>query len=75
MERWTARVKDQDGVGVDLKYQQDRKLFRRYTRNADDIWLTEFQFADDTALLATTRAGAKEALRQYIKVADDLACR
>ena len=34
-------------------------------------YITEFQFADDTALLATTRAGAEGALHQYIGVAGD----
>ena len=66
MECWRARIRNIDGVGVDLKYKQDDKLFRRYTRNADETRLTEFQFADDTALLATTRASAEEALHQYM---------
>lgn len=69
MECWKARVIEEEGVGVDLKYKQDSKLFRRYTCNAVD---TRLQLTDDTALLATTRAGAEEALHQYIKVADDL---
>ena len=32
---------------------------------------TELQFSVDTALLATTRAGAEEALQKYIEVAAD----
>ena len=71
MEHWTERVRDVEGMGVDLKHKQDHKLFRRYTRNADVAKITEFQFADDTALLAITRAGAEKALRQYMKVAED----
>ena len=72
MECWKARVIDEEGVGVDLKYKQDSKLFRRYTCHAVDTRLAEFHFTDDTALLATTSAGAVEALHQYIKVAGDL---
>ena len=71
VERWRARVENACGVGVSLKYKHDRKLFRRYTRNAEESLLTELQFADDAALPATTREGAEEALRKYIEVAGD----
>ena len=47
------------GVGVTVKYKYDEKLFRRYTRNASERRVTECQFADDSALLATTRSGAE----------------
>ena len=63
VERWVERVADIDGVGIIVTYKHDCKLFRRYTRNADKTRFTELQFADDTALLATTRAGAEEALQ------------
>ena len=33
--------------------------------------LTECQFADDAALLATTRTGDVRALREYMQVAED----
>ena len=59
IERWLARV---DGV-VQCKY--DQQLFRRYTRNAMISWLTECLFADDDALLASTRSGAKTAMSVY----------
>ena len=54
-----------------VKYKHDRKLFRRYICNADDARFTDLQFADDAALLATTRAGAEEVLYMYIDVAVD----
>ena len=33
MECWQARVEDIGGVGVNLRYKYDSKLFRWYTRN------------------------------------------
>ncbi len=59
VERWLERLDDVEGVGVTVKYKYDEKLFRRYTRNASERRVTECQFADDSALLATTRAGAE----------------
>ena len=54
VERWTARIQRIDGIGVHLKYKHDRKLFQRYTHNAEETRLNELQFADDAALLTTT---------------------
>ena len=71
VECWTERVAGTAGVGVNVKYKHDRKLFRRYTCNADEARFTDLQFADDAALLATTRAGAEGALYMYIDVAAD----
>ena len=56
VEHWVERVADIAGVGISVKHKHVRKLFRRY-RNADKTRFTKLQFADDTALLATTRAG------------------
>ena len=71
VERWTARIQQSDGIGVQLRYKHDRKLFRRYTRNAEETRLNELQFADDAALLTTTRSGAEKALQEYSHVAAD----
>ena len=71
VERWTARVAELKGVGIYLRYKNDGKLFRRYTRNAHESWLTECQFADDAALLATTQTGAERAMKEYLQVAED----
>ena len=71
VERWLAGVESSDGVGVSLKYKHDQKLFRRYTRNAEETKLTELQFADDAALLARTREGAEAAIQKYMEVASD----
>ena len=65
-ERWTATIEETDGVGVELNFKMDGKLFRRYTKNADATWLNECQFADDAALIARSREGAIRALNESI---------
>ena len=69
MERWTAQVRDLEGVGTSMLCKLDGKLFRRSTRGSQQVHLTECQFADDAALLATTRSGAEQAILIYINVA------
>ena len=59
IERWTARVSDLEDTGIYLRYKLDKKLFRRYTRNAEEMKTSECQFADDAALLATSKRGAE----------------
>ena len=54
MERWAARVEEHDGVGIQLKYKMDKKLFRKYTRNAEQRKVSACLFADDEALLSST---------------------
>ena len=71
IKRWNSRVSSLEHTGIYLRYKLDKKLFRRYTRNADTLRLGECQFADDSALLATTRRGAKMATTQYMQVAKD----
>ena len=56
-------IKHVEGAGVYLRHKDDGKLFRRYTRKSEVIQLNECQFADDAALLATTREGAERALK------------
>ena len=65
VERWLERVKDVEGVGMTIQYKLDRKLFRRYTRNASERRVTECQFADDGALLSSTRPAAEKAVLMY----------
>ena len=60
-ERWTARVEDIEGTGKCLWYKYDGKLFRRSIRGSHQTRMNECQFADDTALLATTRYGVEQA--------------
>ena len=60
-----VRMEGVGGVGVTVKYKYDGKLFRRYTRNAIERRVTECQFADDSALLATTRSGAESSAIGY----------
>ena len=72
LERWSSRIAGVEGVGTCLLHKFDRKLFRRSTRNTLESQMTECQFADDAALLATTRAGAEQAMLSYIDVAGAL---
>ena len=53
------RMEGVGGARVTVKYKYDETLFRRYTRNASERRVTECQFADDSALLATTTSGAE----------------
>ena len=68
VERWRSRVSEVDGAGTYLCFKFDQKLFRS-TRNAQESQLTDGQFADDGALLATSRAGAEQILWEYVDVA------
>ncbi len=68
MECWQARVERVPGVGINIKYKYDEKLFRRYTRNAMERKLTECLFADDGAILASTRSGAERAVAEFQSV-------
>ena len=65
VERWLVRVEDTEGVGITIKFKQDGKLFRRYTKNSCERNITECQFADDAALLSSSRSGAKTAAMEY----------
>jgi len=64
VERWRSRVAEVDGAGTYLRFKFDQKLFRRPTRNAQESQITEGQFADDAALLATSQAGAEQIMRE-----------
>ena len=60
-----------EDAGIYLRYKLDRKLFRQYTRNAEEIKVNECQFADDAALLATTKRGAELITTEYMLVGKD----
>ena len=47
IEQWLAKVEGDVGVGIQLKLKMDKKLFCRYTRNAEQRKVTECLFADD----------------------------
>ena len=71
IERWSEGVLNFEGCGLHLRCKLDQKLFRRYTRNAEEKKIMDCQFADDAALLATTKAGAERVTEEYMKVAQD----
>ncbi len=70
-ERWKEVVAGIEGVAIVWRYKLDQKLFRRYTTKACESQLTECKFADDLAIFATTREGAKNAMRAFVNVASD----
>ena len=70
-EQWKERLDGEEGVGICICNKTDEKLFRRYTKSGLRDVLTECQFADDMALLASTRMGAYKTTLTYMEVADD----
>lgn len=56
-----------EDAGIYLRYNLDKKLFRCYTRKVN-----EFQFANDAALLSTTKRSDEMATAEYVLVAKDL---
>lgn len=60
-----------EGAWVNLKHKNDGKHFRRYSQNADETQIHEYDFADDAALLATDRAGDERVLKEYMHVESD----
>ena len=52
-----------------MRYKLDKKLFRRYTRTAEEMEANECQFADDVAL--TSKRGAELATTEYMLVGKD----
>ena len=68
-ERWLDRVKEEEGVGTVLMYTRwINNSFRRSTRNACDVRIHKGEFADDVALLASTREAAGIVVRVYMEV-------
>ena len=65
IERWQDQMADSEEVGVTVQYKQDKKLFRRYTKNVNKQKISECLFADDGALLASSRSGAETAATVY----------
>ena len=53
------------GVVVTLKYKYDKKLLRRYTRNAKERKLIECLFVDIGTLRTSTRMGAERFLTEF----------
>jgi len=59
------RVNGVGGVGVIVRLKYDVKLMRRYRTNACERRITKCQFADDSALIASTRSGAEHTILGY----------
>ena len=58
IKRWQDRVAGNEGVGITLRFKMVEKLFCRYTKNSSEQKTSECLFADDGALLASSRSGA-----------------
>ena len=59
------------GIGTHILYKLDQQLFRTKTTGACQGHHTECQFADDIALLASTRKAAEETCRIYQSAVTD----
>ena len=59
IEEWLKKVKNVEEAGTHVLYRLDKQLFRRSTKGACMECFRECQFADDVALLATTREAAE----------------
>jgi len=65
LERWLEKVSGVARVGTYILCKLDHQLFRRSTTGACQKCLTECQFVDDTALLASSHKAAEEACRIF----------
>ena len=68
IERWLEKMREVEGVGTKVLHKFDQQLFRS-TRGANHHLVTECQFANDVALLTTSREDAEEAIRTYQQTA------
>ena len=69
MTDWSSKVADIEGdARTFLQYKFDQKRFRISNRNAQEKCVSEFQFADDAALLETTCSEAEQPMLVYTKV-------
>ena len=68
IECWRQRVKSIDGVGIDVFFEPDGKLLHRRNRRNQSLHVTECQFADDSALVATSRPAAVLSLDVLVQV-------
>ena len=66
---WLQRQEGVDGIGLNLRYRLDGRLHFRRSRRDLLLWLTNCQFADDSALVASTRGAAQLALDTFSAVA------
>ena len=66
---WLQRLEGVNGIGLNLRYKLDGRLHFRRSRRDLLLWLTDCQFADDSALVASTRGAAQLALDTFSAVA------
>lgn len=71
VEVWCSRMADVDDVGIQVKSNFDGCLMRKARQPGSYTKITESQFADDSALFATSRAGAEKAIDVFNSVANE----
>ena len=72
VKNWQARVERVLGIGVTVLYMYDGKLFHCYTRNGCNRITTKNQVVDDSVLLlASTKSGTEQTLREYQMTCSD----
>ncbi len=71
IECWLDRLDGADGVGVDILVRYDGELLRKSRQRTSTRRLTECQFADDAALIATSRNGMERVIAAFVEVASD----
>ena len=70
--RWQQRVSGVPGIGFSFSHNSDTgNLYRKSHRTDPVTTATEAQFADDSALFATSRAGAEVALTAFDNTASE----
>ena len=66
VSRWQQRVSGVPGIGFSFSHNSDTgNLYRKSHRTDPVTTATKAQFADDSALVATSRAGAEFALTTF----------
>ena len=68
---WSKRVSTVTGVGMEVRYWIDGNLFGKLKTRKTSTKFGECQFADDSALLATTRGGTQLPLSVFQATAAD----
>ena len=67
-QRWSRVVEHVPGIGVPLAFNPGGSLYFKRKRTDDQTTINDCQFADDSALFATTRTAAALALDMFIDV-------
>ena len=70
-ERWSSGIENYGDVGLTLRFNLDKKLFRRASVCGAPLSVSNGQFADDAVLFSSTHVGAERMLQCFADVAAD----